>query len=135
MEISELIGNELHATRNSQPGTRNSQPGTRNTQHATRNAKLRRSSLCLIGNRKLRLFCVTGAVMVPPILPESAGWNTPPISGSSGFRAPDGWILNSFWRLCGKVLTASGYPGDTPENAITWKVITMPVANSPCFKI
>jgi hypothetical protein len=31
--------------------------------------------------------------------------------------------------------TASGYRGDIPENAITWKVITMPVVNLLCFRI
>ena len=63
------------------------------------------------------------------------GWNTRPISGSSEFRAPVGWILNFSWRPCAKALTASGYPGDIRVNAITWKVITMPVANSPFSKI
>jgi hypothetical protein len=72
--------------------------------------------------------------MVPPTWQGSEGWNTHPTYGWFESPAPEEWTPSFCLLPCVKAQTASGYPGDIPANAITWKVIIMPGANLRYFR-
>ncbi len=98
-------------------------------------SRIRRLLQCQIGSQRSLVFYATGAAMGLLTLSVWVEWSIRQTSGSLGFPAREGWAPNLSWPPCEKGLTESGFPGDIPVNAITWKVITTLEESSLYFKV